>query len=82
MNLPNILTVARCALVPLMVVLCWLPEELLWIPGVVFAVAAVTDFWEPKTRSPCIETISPSARARLSSKMWSIPSPVRMSRRF
>ncbi len=44
MNLPNLLTVARCALVPLMVGLCYLPEELLWIPGAVFALAASTDW--------------------------------------
>ena len=46
MNLPNILTVIRCALVPAMVGLCYLPGEYLWIPGVVFAVAAVTDFFD------------------------------------
>ena len=44
MNLPNILTVIRCALVPVMVGLCWLPEEYLWIPGAVFAAASLTDF--------------------------------------
>ena len=44
MNLPNILTIIRCALVPVMVGLCYLPEEYLWIPGVVFAVASLTDF--------------------------------------
>ena len=46
MNLPNALTVLRCALVPAMVGLCYLPENLLWIPGAVFALAAVTDFWD------------------------------------
>ncbi len=46
MNLPNVLTVIRCALVPLMVGLCWLPQEHLWVPGAVFAVAAVTDFFD------------------------------------
>ena len=46
MNLPNILTVIRCAMVPLMVGLCWLPEDCLWIPGTIFAIAAVTDFFD------------------------------------
>ncbi len=44
LNLPNILTVVRCALVPLMAGLCYLPEDLLWIPGAVFALAASTDW--------------------------------------
>ncbi len=44
MNLPNILTILRCAMVPLMVGLCYLPEECLWIPGIVFALASVTDW--------------------------------------
>ena len=46
MNLPNILTIIRCILVPVMVALCWLPEEYLWIPGGVFALASVTDFFD------------------------------------
>ncbi len=46
MNLPNILTVIRCALVPVMVGLCYLPEDKLWIAGIVFAAAAATDYFD------------------------------------
>ena len=46
MNLPNILTLIRCALVPLMAGLCYLPEDRLWIAGAVFALASVTDWFD------------------------------------
>lgn len=47
MNLPNRLTVLRVILVPLMVGLCYLPGAAGgWAPGVVFALAALTDYFD------------------------------------
>ena len=45
MNLPNKLTIARVAFVPVMVGLCYLPgPEGAWAAGAVFAAAALTDY--------------------------------------
>ena len=45
MNLPNKLTLARVALVPVMVGLCYLPAPGgAWAAGAVFALAALTDY--------------------------------------
>ena len=43
-NLPNMLTLARIALIPLFVVFYIVADDMVWMAGVLFAVAAGTDW--------------------------------------
>lgn len=44
MNIPNIITGARIALIPLFVVFYIVADELIWIAGLLFAIASLTDW--------------------------------------
>ena len=44
MNLPNILTIARIALIPVFALVYWLVDTAYWLAAVLFALAAFTDW--------------------------------------